>query len=79
MQLSAARALAIHGDKSGLTLALAGVKNPNKQIRLTAIDTLGWMQDPAAVPALEEAAKDTDVVLKQAALRSLSRLKEEHK
>src|SRR5262249_19284264 len=72
VQLSAARTLAMHGNASGMPIAMSSLKRKEREFQLAAIDTLGWIKDRQALPVLEPLAQGKDPVIAQAAKKAIS-------
>jgi len=74
-QVSAARSLAVQGDNTGFDAALSAAQSPRPEVRLAAIDALGWTRDKRALPMLEAMARQKDPVVRQSAEAAIKRVK----
>ncbi|MEP5196923.1 MAG: HEAT repeat domain-containing protein, partial [Roseobacter sp.] len=48
--------------------AIAALKHPDPDVRIEAIGVIGWLQDEGSLPALRDAAKDTNTQARRTAL-----------
>jgi HEAT repeat protein len=79
VRVSAARSLAQFGDRAGFQVALASAKNDNKAVRVLAIETLGWVRDPIAIPLLQSFELEPDGTIHKTAEAALKRIREKKK
>lgn len=75
IRVSAARSMLLMGDLSGLQAALTDARAGELNIRLIAIDALGWSAAPEAEAALSEMASGPTDMVRSAAQQALMRLK----
>jgi len=53
----------------------ASLKDPNVDVRRLVADVIGFSRNPAVVPSLEAATKDSDPDVAAAAVQAIARLK----
>jgi len=68
------RALAVREGPKATALLKAAAKDPSAEVRVTACELLGELDDPALAPTLLEAAEKGSDLIKPVALRSYLRL-----
>jgi len=71
VKVSAARSLALRKNRSGFDVALGAANRPDPITQLMAIETLGWIRDPQAVPMLTSLTQNKNPNVKAAAQQAL--------
>ena len=61
-------------DRDAVNLLITIMRNPDKDIKLTTIETLGEMGDPLATEHLRKLAKDEDPEIKAEAEKALKKI-----